>query len=185
MSSQRQEPHPDLLGNRRAQRRAELRVEVMIASEYGYHPGFTRDISPAGLGLESDLPLTMGTIIDVYFTLPTGVAIEARAEVMRASDGVLGLRFHGLRHEERIELRAYCDGWRRQLLERCSSRASAPSVSESAIPSAVPSAMPRSAPTLMFRVPEFNTDAQSETRVRAAVAADLEEPAEAQGWRGR
>ncbi len=154
----------------------------MIASEYGYHPGLTRDVSPAGLGLDSALPLTVGSLVDVYFTLPSGIAIEARAEVVRAADGVVGLRFHGLRQEDCSELRAYCDGWRRQLLERCSSRAAAPF--DSVIPTATPSAAPRAAPTLTLRVPEPVSEAQSETRVRAVRLAEMAELGALAGGRG-
>jgi hypothetical protein len=178
MSTQRQEANSDPLGNRRAQRRAELRVEVMIASEYGYHPALSRDVSPMGLGLESALPLSLGMIIDVYFTLPSGVGIEARAEVVRCADRIVGLRFQGLRREERVELRTYCDGWRRQLLERCSNRALAPAT---ALPSVIPSAYPKSRPTLTLRVP----DLQSETRVRAAPIVAVSEPPAAANGTGR
>jgi hypothetical protein len=110
------------LGNRRAHRRAELRSRVALCSEFGPLSATAFDVSPIGLGVETEVPLAPGVFVSVAFTLPSGAVIDVQAQVARSSSRALGLKFYGLRQEERRELAAYCDSWRRELLERCSQR---------------------------------------------------------------
>lgn len=110
------------IGNRRTHRRAELRSRVSLCSEFGPLSATAFDVSPVGLGVETELALTPGVLVSVAFVLPSGVVIDVQARVARSSPPALGLKFHGLRQEERRELAAYCESWRRELLERCSQR---------------------------------------------------------------
>lgn len=94
--------------DRRAHRRAPLPAPVMIDTAAESRPFPARNVSGSGLAVAADMVLELGRIVDVYFELPIGVAIEAKAEVVRAADGVLGLRFLDLEHDEEVALRSYC-----------------------------------------------------------------------------
>jgi predicted Zn-dependent protease len=96
---------------------------VLIDAASAYHTARCRDVSPGGLGLELRAELSLGTTVDLYFELPTGVAIEVRAEVVHKGNDFVGLRFKGLRAEEQRALAAYCEAWRGELLQRCARRA--------------------------------------------------------------
>ena len=76
-----------------------------------------------GLGVELSTPLPIGMNVDVYFELPTGVAVEARAEVARWDGKTAGIHFCELSKDGSVALRAYCDSWRRKLLANCAERA--------------------------------------------------------------
>ncbi len=128
MSNSAGSPSSNSLGNRRAFRRAELKAPVLIDASSTYHTGRCRDVSPAGIGVETDAPFVPGTVVDLYFELPTGSAIEARAEVARCANHAVGLKFHDLSAEAGDALRSYCEGWRRALLQRCATRT--PSMSD-------------------------------------------------------
>jgi len=107
------------LGNRRTHRRAELRSSVLIDASSSYFTGRCRDVSEAGLGVELSAPLPIGLNVDVYFELPTGVAVESRAQVARWDGKTAGIHFCELSSAGAKALRAYCDSWRRKLLANC------------------------------------------------------------------
>lgn len=111
------------MGNRRACRRAALHVPVLLDAESSYYTAQCCDVSQAGLGVETEAPLQIGTSMEVYFELPTGSAIEARATVARTAPNRVGLRFQEIGAESAAALREYCEGWRAQLLQSCAARA--------------------------------------------------------------
>jgi len=113
---------PETLGNRRAHRRAALTAPVLIDSARSHHTGHCRDVSEGGLLVELETELPVGMPVDLYFELPTGIAIEARAAVARSGKSVLGLRFDSLSAEDRRAVSAYCETWRAALLSRCARR---------------------------------------------------------------
>ena len=130
----------------------------MIDAASAYHTGRCRDVSPSGLGLELSARLEAGASVDLYFELPTGVAIEVRAEVVRTGGDALGLRFKGLRAEEQRALAAYCEAWRGELLERCARRAE--SMSDIRVDVTAQAAV--------ASTPYDSSEAESGVRIRAA-----------------
>jgi hypothetical protein len=114
---------PVALGNRRAHRRAALSAPVLIDSARSHHTGRCRDVSEGGLLVELETELPIGMPVDLYFELPTGIAIEAQgAVVTRSGKSVLGLRFDSLKAEDRLAVSAYCATWRAALLSKCARR---------------------------------------------------------------
>ncbi len=66
-----------------------------------------RNVSLGGMAVDAPCDLPVGTPVEVYFELPTGVAVEARAEVVRQDGPVIALRFLDLTREEQLALRAH------------------------------------------------------------------------------
>lgn len=152
-------PASSSMGNRRACRRAELHVPVLLDAESSYYTAHCCDVSQAGIGVETQAELPVGTLLEVYFELPTGNAIEARATVARTGPSRLGLRFEDLTAQTTAALREYCDSWRRELLQSCAARG-VKIVSQPPPPSSV------RAPS--NRAPFNPTESKSEVRVRVA-----------------
>ena len=152
-------PASSSMGNRRACRRAELHVPVLLDAERSYYTAHCCDVSPAGIGVETQAELPVGTLLEVYFELPTGNAVEARATVARAGTNRLGLRFEELAPEATGALREYSEDWRRQLLQSCATRG-VKIVSHPPPPNAV------RAPS--NRAPFTPTEDKSQVRVRIA-----------------
>ena len=94
--------------DRRADRRAKLDRPVLIDTEATSRPGRALDVSRGGLSIQSELELAPGEIVQVYFELPIGVAIEARAVVTRCEKNGIALRFVELDHEAEVALRSFC-----------------------------------------------------------------------------
>lgn len=76
-----------------------------------------------GLCIELDSPLPIGTPVELYFELPTGIAIEAGGKVARSAERALAVRFEGLSEVHRTALAGYCEAWRLALLNNCAERA--------------------------------------------------------------
>lgn len=93
---------------RRAYRRAPLPQPVMVDAAALSQPAPAHDVSRGGLSLRADLGVDLGSIVEVYFELPIGYAVEARAEVVRRAEGVTGLKFVALTREDEVALRSYC-----------------------------------------------------------------------------
>ena len=107
-------------GERRAHSRVPWRGPAMLDSQAAYQAGRCRDLSAGGISVEVDAPMPVGTRVEVYFELPTGVAVEAVAEVVRAAGRRLALRFVELDRRARGALVAFCElsGVRRLVLEQ-------------------------------------------------------------------
>lgn len=122
MTNSAELPGHQNLGNRRAHRRAALTAPVLVDSARAHHTGYCRDVSEGGLSIELQSDLPVGSAVDLYFELPSGIAIEARAEVARRGERTFGLRFHGLSVDDRRAVASYCDTWKAALLTRCAQR---------------------------------------------------------------
>lgn len=94
--------------DRRAARRAPLEGPALIDASSSWQSGRCHNVSIGGMAVEADTLLPAGTTLDVYFELPSGVAVETRAEVVRAEGDVLGLKFIDLDKESHIAVRAHC-----------------------------------------------------------------------------
>ncbi|MGC4089976.1 MAG: PilZ domain-containing protein [Polyangiaceae bacterium] len=151
------------MGNRRAHRRAELHAPVLLDSNSTYQTAQCFDVSQAGLGVETRASFAPGAQVDVYFELPTGFAVEARASVTRVAVGRVGLKFDHIGAESSAALREYCDGWRNQLLQSCADRAA--QSSRVRIASQPPSSAVRAPST---RAPFDAVEYKSEVRIRTA-----------------
>lgn len=93
---------------RRAFRRAPLDRPVLIDDDRVSQPIRAKNVSGGGIAIDAAVPLEIGAVVDVYFELPIGVAIESKAEVVRVDDGTIAFRFVDLDHEKVVALRSYC-----------------------------------------------------------------------------
>lgn len=94
---------------RRAHSRVPLRAPVLLDSQSAYQSGTCRDVSAGGIAVTVESVPLCGAPVEVYFELPTGVAIEGAAEVVRIDGNVVALRFVDLDPLARAALRAYCE----------------------------------------------------------------------------
>ncbi|HVU03990.1 MAG TPA: PilZ domain-containing protein [Polyangiaceae bacterium] len=102
-------PHATLPStDRRTHSRAPLAAPVLVDGLSDWRRARLEDVSVGGIGLSDAGPLTVGKTVEVYFELPSGVAVEARARVVRTNDGRAGLCFLSLDHAAELALRAHC-----------------------------------------------------------------------------
>lgn len=96
-------------GDRRGHPRLPLRAPVLLdlASDWARAP--CRDLSVSGIAVELDRPLPLGTRVELYFELPSWVAVETTAVVARRDDDVVGLRFDALSPALARAISLYCD----------------------------------------------------------------------------
>jgi hypothetical protein len=101
--------HPEQRSpDRRSHCRAPLDVPALIDNLKAWRPARCRDVSVTGIGIDCAECLSVGEQVDIYFELPNGFAIEARAQVVRASGRQMGLRFVALEPRARLAVRAHC-----------------------------------------------------------------------------
>lgn len=93
--------------DRRSHKRALLDRPVMLETEAPSRPGRAVNVSAGGIAVQTELDLAIGERVDLYFELPIGYAVEARATVVRVVDGVAALRFEELSHEAQVALRSF------------------------------------------------------------------------------
>jgi PilZ domain len=93
---------------RRAYRRAPLEAPAMLDAASSWHAGRCQDVSAGGMAVHTEVEFDVGSIIEVYFELPSGVAIETRARVVYAGGGRLGLSFVELDSASALALRSFC-----------------------------------------------------------------------------
>jgi hypothetical protein len=93
---------------RRADRRAKLDRPVMLETESTSRPGRALDVSRGGITVESELELRIGEAVGVYFELPIGYAVDARAVVTRCESNHVALRFTEMEREAEVALRSFC-----------------------------------------------------------------------------
>lgn len=79
----------------------------MVDSEAATRTARTLDVSGGGVALECS-DLAVGSVVDLYFELPIGFAVEAKARVVRSVGGVVGLAFFDLAKETQVALRSFC-----------------------------------------------------------------------------
>src|SRR4051794_22757407 len=87
------------VANRREHPRAPLAQPVLVDAQRAWQKVECVDVSASGCALAYDAPLEVGSTVDVYFELPSRVAIEATARVVRVSQGRVALRFENLDRE--------------------------------------------------------------------------------------
>ena len=92
--------------DRRRYPREPLEVPVLIDSLRAWETCQTNDISIGGLAIHCERDWGMGTLVDLYFELPGGFAVEARGRFLGLCDGVGRFRFVALARPARsaIEL---------------------------------------------------------------------------------
>jgi hypothetical protein len=93
---------------RRTFRRAAVGLPVLLEAESGSAPGHIVNLSAGGVAVTSELALGEGDELGVYFELPIGYAVDARAEVLRRQDSMTALKFVELSHEAEVALRSFC-----------------------------------------------------------------------------
>jgi hypothetical protein len=94
--------------DRRVHSRAPLNGPVLVDSLEDWHRARCEDVSVGGVGVIDAGPLEIGKTVEVYFELPSGVAVETRACVVRTNRDRVGLRFIGLDRDTELALRAHC-----------------------------------------------------------------------------
>ena len=63
--------------------------------------------------LETSAPPPIGQELEIYFELPTRVAVEARARVVRQDSGGVAIRFLDLADVAHLALEAFCESTER------------------------------------------------------------------------
>jgi hypothetical protein len=100
-------PESGVWPDRRAHRRVALDAPALIDARHSYATARCQNVSEGGLAVQLERPLAEGTRVELYFELPTGVAIEIEAEVVRSEGTELGLRFVAPGAAEHAALESY------------------------------------------------------------------------------
>jgi hypothetical protein len=93
---------------RREHERTDFAAPALLDAASSWHKAVCENISLGGIKVRTDAPLVVGKEVDVYFELPSGVAVETRARVVRADAGEVGLAFVNLDGEAVGALRSFC-----------------------------------------------------------------------------
>jgi hypothetical protein len=88
--------------------RAPLQSPALIDALSDWQRARCKDVSVGGVALACDCSLPVGKRVEVYFELPSGVAVETTACVVRCADQQLALRFVSLAQDAELALRAHC-----------------------------------------------------------------------------
>jgi hypothetical protein len=94
--------------DRRGSLRAPLQGPVLVDAFSDWHRARCENVSVGGVAVACDQPLPLGKTVEVYFELPSGVAVETQALVVRAAGEHTALRFVGLDPRAEVALRAHC-----------------------------------------------------------------------------
>lgn len=94
--------------DRRVHSRAPLSSPVLLDSLDEWHRARCENVSVGGVAVADAGNLPVGKTVEVYFELPSGVAVETRAKVVRSGRDRAGLRFLNLDSQAEIALRAHC-----------------------------------------------------------------------------
>ena len=102
-------------GHARAAQRAELVAEVTLESGHAFYVGFTGNVSAGGLFVACDVPLAVGTLVHLHFSLPSGEVVDTEGEVrwVRPPEirspypAGMGVRFSGLADDAQRAVEAY------------------------------------------------------------------------------
>ena len=85
-------PAAEAATDRRIHSRAPLSTPALVDAFAAYHRGRCENVSVSGLALSCDALLPVGKTVEVYFELPSGVAVETQARVVRAGGARVALR---------------------------------------------------------------------------------------------
>ena len=88
--------------------RAPLSTPALIDAFAAYHRARCENVSVSGVALACDEPLPVGKTVEIYFELPSGVAVETKARVVRAGPSLVALQFTSLEPQAEVALRAHC-----------------------------------------------------------------------------
>jgi hypothetical protein len=94
--------------DRRIHSRAPLSTPALVDALAAYHKARCENVSVSGIALSCDALLPVGKTVEVYFELPSGVAVETHARVVRCGGSRIALRFLALDTESELALRAHC-----------------------------------------------------------------------------
>lgn len=81
---------------------------MLVDALSGWQRARCENVSVGGLSLVCEAPLEVGKRVEIYFELPSGVAIETQALVVRARDHAAAVCFVGLDGAAELALRAHC-----------------------------------------------------------------------------
>jgi len=102
-------PHTSsLYPDRRERVRASLELPVLVDTLHSWQRARCQNVSASGVALVCEEPIPIGTTVTLYFELPSGVAVETEACVVRANGRSLGLHFVRLDRETEVAIRAHC-----------------------------------------------------------------------------
>jgi hypothetical protein len=85
-----------------------LTTPALLDALVAYHRARSENVSVSGIALTCEAALSVGRTVEVYFELPSGVAVEAKARVVRADRTFVALTFLSLEPQAEIALRAHC-----------------------------------------------------------------------------
>jgi hypothetical protein len=83
-------------------------LPVLVDTQQSWQRARCENVSVSGVALVCDVPIPIGTTVALYFELPSGVAVETEACVVRSNGHSLGLRFVRLDRETEVAIRAHC-----------------------------------------------------------------------------
>ena len=98
----------------RATPRALLEVDIGLLSQSHFYTGLSLDVSRGGVFVATYQPLERGTLVTLYFVLPSGVAVEAPGVVRWTRDATksappgMGVAFEKLSDEAQSAIARYC-----------------------------------------------------------------------------
>jgi hypothetical protein len=94
--------------DRRIHDRAPLSGPVLVDALCTWHRARCENVSPGGVAIACEGTLPVGKTVEIYFELPSGLAIEARARVVRSTGANAALCFVDLDARSEVALRAHC-----------------------------------------------------------------------------
>lgn len=92
---------------RRSGRRVALDVPVLVDSRSRWDTCQCQDVSVGGFSMRSQAEWSRGAVVDIYFELPNGRAVETQARVVARSPGRTHLSFVSLRPASRAAVASY------------------------------------------------------------------------------
>ncbi len=93
--------------DRRRFPRVALEVPVLVDSLRSWEAAEINDISPGGVAIRSGRDWGTGALVDLYFELPGGFAVDARAEFLGATEGLGHFRFVDLGASARCAIKLH------------------------------------------------------------------------------
>ncbi|HEX7668841.1 MAG TPA: PilZ domain-containing protein [Polyangiaceae bacterium] len=94
--------------DRREHFRAPLAGPVLVDALSQWHRARCENVSVGGVAVAGAGSLPVGKTVEVYFELPSGVAVETRAQVVRSRGEEVALCFLALDRGTELALRAHC-----------------------------------------------------------------------------
>jgi hypothetical protein len=104
-------PHallPSSATDRRIHKRVTLEGPVLVDAFSAWERCRCENVSVGGVAVECQCTLPVGKTVELYFELPSGVAVETQARVVRSTGEHAALEFMFLDHRAEIALRAHC-----------------------------------------------------------------------------